>query len=127
MYLGLSMLELSKILMYEFWHDYLKPKYGKKKKKNCVIWTQIVKTDYIYIDFVEDVEARFDTSYYELEWNSIERPLPKGKNGKVIGLMIDELGGKIMTKFVELRGKTYSFLIDNGIENKKQKTQKNVS
>ena len=110
MYLGLSMLELSKILMYEFWHDYLKPKYGKKKQ-NCVIWTQTVKTDYIYLDFV-DVEARFDTSYYELERNSIERPLPKGKNGKVIGLMIDELGGKIMTKFVELRGKTYSFVID---------------
>ena len=105
------MLELSKILMYEFWHDYLKPKYGKKKQ-NCVIWTQTVKTDYIYIDFVEDVEARFYTSYYELERNSIERPLPKGKNGKVIGLMVDELGGKIMTKFVELRGKTYSFVID---------------
>ena len=66
MYLGLSILELSKILMYEFWHDYLKPKYGKKKQ-NCVIWTRTVKTDYIYIDFIEDVEARFDTSYYELE------------------------------------------------------------
>ena len=38
-----------------------------KKKQNCVIWTQTVKTDYIYIDFVEDVEARFGTSYYELE------------------------------------------------------------
>ena len=116
------MLELSKILMYEFWHDYLKPKYGKKKQ-NCVIWTQTVKTDYIYLDFV-DVEARFDTSYYELERNSIERPLPKGKNGKVIGLMIDELGGKIMIRFVELRGKTYSFLTDNGSKNKKAKDTK---
>ena len=31
-YLGLSILELSKILMYEFWYDYVKPKYGKKEK-----------------------------------------------------------------------------------------------
>ena len=31
-YLGLSILELSKIVMYEFWYDYVKPKYGKKAK-----------------------------------------------------------------------------------------------
>ena len=45
-------------------------------------------------DIAEDVETRFDTSNYELD-----RPLPKGKNKKVIGLMKDELGGKTMTKF----------------------------
>ena len=59
-----------------------------------------IKTDDIYEDITEDVETRFDTSNYELECNSTERPIPKGKNKKVIGLMKDELGRKIMTKFV---------------------------
>ena len=61
----------------------------------------------------EDVETRFDASNYELD-----RPLSKGKNKKVIGLMKDELGGKIMAKFVELRSKTYSYLIDDGSRDK---------
>ena len=111
-YLGLSILELSKILMYEFWYDYVKPKYGEKVKL-CYMDTDsfivYIKTDDIYKDIAEDVETRFDTSNYELD-----RPLPKGKNKKVIGLMKDELGGKIMTKFVGLRAKTYSYLIDDG-------------
>ena len=55
-----------------------------------------IKTDDIYKDIVEDVETRFDTWNYELEFNSIERPFLKGKNKKVIELMRDELGGKIM-------------------------------
>ena len=38
-YLAFSILDLSKIVMYKFWYDYIKPKYGKKQ--NCVIWTQI--------------------------------------------------------------------------------------
>ena len=46
-------------------------------------------------DIAEDVETRFDTSNYELEYNSIERPLPKEKNKEVIGLMKDELGGEL--------------------------------
>ena len=75
-----------------------------------------VKTDHIYQDIAEDVETRFDTSNYELD-----RPLPKGKKKKVIGLMKDELGQKIMAKFVGLRPRTSSYLIDDGRENKKAK------
>ena len=62
----------------------------------------------------EDVETGFDTSNYELE-----RPLSKGKNEKVIGLMKDELEGKITTNIVGLRFKTYSYLIDDGCGEKK--------
>ena len=77
-----------------------------------------IKAGDIYKDIAEDVETRFDTSNYELD-----RPLPKGKNKKVIGLMKDELGGKIMTKFVGLRAKTYSCLIDDGTEGKRHKKE----
>ena len=60
-----------------------------------------IKTDDIYKDIAEDVETRVDTSNYELDSS-----LPKEKSKKVIGLMKDELGGKITTKFVRLRAKT---------------------
>ena len=59
-----------------------------------------LKTDDIYKDIAEDVKTRFDTSNYELECNFIDRVLLKGKNKKLIGLMRDELRGKIITKFV---------------------------
>ena len=78
-----------------------------------------VKTDDIYKEIAEDVETRFDTSNYELY-----RPLPKGKNKKVIGLMKDELGGEIMKEFAILRAKTYSYLRHNNDENKKVKSTK---
>ena len=102
-YLGLSILELSNILMYEFWYNYVKPKNGENVKlcyMNTDSFIVYIKTDDNYKDIAEDVETRFDTSNYELECNSTERPIPKGKNKKVIGLMKDELGRKIMTKFV---------------------------
>ena len=93
------------------------------KKRNCLILTSFIvyiKADDIYKDIAEDVETRFDTSNYELD-----RPLPKRKNKKVIGLMKDELGGKSMTKIVWLRAKTYSYLIDDGSEDKKAKGTQN--
>ena len=108
--------------MYELCYDYVKPKYGEKVKLFYIdtdSFIVYIKTDNIYKDVAEDVETRFDTSNYELD-----RPLPKGKNKKVIGLMKDELGGKIMTKFVGLRAKTYSYLIDDGSEDKKAKGTK---
>ena len=124
-YLGLSILEWSKMLMYLFWYDYVKPKYGEKAKlcyMNTDSFIVYIKKDDIYKDIVKDVETRFHTSNYELD-----RPLPKGKNKTVIGLMNDELGEKIITKFVGIRTKTYSYLIDDGSENKNAKGTKNVS
>ena len=78
-----------------------------------------IKTNDFYEDIINDVENRFDTSNYE-----VNRPLTMGKNKKVIGLMKDELGGKIITEFVTLRPKTYSFLSDDGKEDKKAKGTK---
>ena len=73
-YLGLSILDLSKTVIYEFWYDYVKPKYGENAKL-CYMDTDSfivhVKTDDIYKDIAEDVETRFDTSNYESECNSI--------------------------------------------------------
>ena len=89
--------------MHEFLYDYVKPKYDEKAKF-CYIDTDsfivYIKTDDNYEDITENVESRFDTSNYELYW-----PLPKEKNKKLIGLMKDELCGKVMTKFVGLRVK----------------------
>ena len=77
-YLGLSILELSKIVLNKFWYGYLKPKYGQKTKL-CYIdtdsfYTVHVKTDDIYEDIAKDVEKMFGTSNYKLD-----KPLPKGK------------------------------------------------
>ena len=122
-YLGLSILDISKILTYEFWYDYMKPKHNDNVKL-CYMNTDsfvmnIIKTNDFYKDIANDVEKRFDTSNYE-----VNRPLPRGKNKKVIGLMKDELGGKVITEFVTLRPKTYSYLTNDGKEDKKAKGTK---
>ena len=121
-YLGLSILEISKTLMYEFWYDYMKPKYANNVKL-CYMDTDSfimnIKTNDFFNDVSNDVENRFDTSNYE-----VSRPLPKGKNKNVIGLMKDELGGKIIMEFVFLRPNTYSFLTDDGKEDKRAKRTK---
>ena len=121
-YLGLSILEISKILMYEFWYDYMKPKYGDNVKL-CYMDTDSfimnIKTEDFYKDIANDIEKRFETSNYECD-----RPLPTGKNKKVIGLMKEELGGRVITEFVVLRPKTYSYLTDDCKEDKKAKGTK---
>ena len=99
-YLGQAILDLSKLIMYEFHYDYMLPKYGKNLKL-CYMDTDSfaydIKTEDFYKDITGDVEARFDTSGYV-----DGRPLPTGKNKKVIGLMKDKLGGEIMKEFVSL-------------------------
>ena len=121
-YLGLSILEISKILIYGFWYDYMKPKYNDNVKL-CYMDTDSfvmhIKTNYFYKDISDDVNNRFDTSKYE-----VKRPLPIGKNKRVIGVMKDELGGEIITEFIALRPKTYSYLSDNDKIDKKAKGTK---
>ena len=72
-----------------------------------------IKTEDFYEDIADDVEKRFDTSNYEYNSTECSRPLPIRKNQKDIGLMKDELGGKIMTKLVGLRVMNYSYLMDD--------------
>ena len=118
-YLGQAILDLSKIVMYEFHYDYMISKYGNRLKL-CYMDTDSlvyhIKTEDFYADIVDDVQKRFDTSGY-----IPNRPLPVGLNKKVIGLMKDELGGAIMTEFVALRPKLYSYKKLNGSEDKKCK------
>ena len=110
-YLGLSILDLSKIVMYKFWYEYIKPKCGKNSNIYymdivCIV-NVYVKTDDIYKD--------------------IGRPSPKAKHKNIVGLMEDELVGKVIKIFVELTAKIYGYLKDNNNEDKKSKKPKNVS
>ena len=121
-YLDLSILEINKTLMYKFWYDYIKPKY-QDNAKLCYMDTDSfiisIKTDDFYEEIASDVKKIFDTSNYQ-----VNRPLSTGKNKKVIGLMKDELGRKIITKFAALRPKTYYLLMDDANSDKNAKGAK---
>ena len=120
-YLSQAILDLSKIVMYEFHYDYMVPKNGLEKLKLCYMETDSlvydIKTEDFYEDIANDVEARFDTSGYS---KTDFRPLPISLSKKVIGLMKNELGGKIMTEFVALRP-INSYKVLDGSEDKKCK------
>ena len=106
-YLSQAILDLSKLVMYEFHYDCLAPKYGSRAKL-CYMDTDSlvyhIKMEDFYADIVGDVKKRFNISGLMKP-----RPLPMGCNKNLIGLMKDELGGKIMTEFVTLRPKLYAY------------------
>ena len=89
-YLGQAILDLSKIVMYEYHYDYMKCKYDDENLTLCYMDTDSliydIARDDFYKDIADDVVARFDMSGY-----NPDRPLPVGLNKKVIGLMKDEL------------------------------------
>ena len=118
-YLGQAILDISKTLMYEFWYDYIKPKY-EEKARLCYMDTDSfiihIKTEDFYKDISNDVEGWFDTSNYDAK---DKRPLPIGKNKKVIGKFKDELGGKIVIEFCALRAEAYAYKLDDDTEKKK--------
>ena len=117
-YLAMSILDISKMFMYKFWHDYFKPKICYTDTDSFIIH---IITENFFEDISNDVEAWYDMSNYD---ENDKRPRPIGKNKKVIGLFKDELGGKIMKEFCALRAKTYSYLMDDNSEVKKSKGTK---
>ena len=92
--------------MYEFWSEYVKPKYTEKAKF-CHMDTDsfivIIKTEDIYSDIARDVPARFDAWNYELD-----KTLLKDENlKKLIGLMKEKSDGKIITEFAAIMRKIW--------------------
>ena len=120
-YLGMCILDLSKTIMYDFHYNYIKPKYGDKAK---LLFTDTdsflyeIETEDFYKDISGDVKDRFDTSDYPENHPS---GIPTGINKKVLGMFKDEAAGKIIIEFVGLRAKLYSFIIEDGKENKRCK------
>ena len=106
-YTGFTVLEVSKRVMWKFFYGYLKLKYGDQIElchTDTDSFILYIKTEDVYEDIAADIEKWFDTSNYK-----IDRPLlTTNKNKKVLGKFKDELEGKIMTKFVGLRSKTYA-------------------
>ena len=120
-YLGMSILDLSKTLMFDFHYKYIIPKYGNKAK---LLFTDTdsflyeIQTEDFYKDISGDVKDRFDTSDYPEGHPS---GIPTGVNKKVLGMFKDEAAGKNITEFVGLRAKLYSYKMEEGKENKKCK------
>ena len=120
-YLGMSILDLSKTIMYEFHYEYIKPKYGDKAK---LLFTDTdslmyeIETEDFYKDISEDVEKKFDTSDYPDNHTS---GISTGVNKKVLGVFKDEVAGKCIREFVGLRAKLYSFKMFEGEESKRCK------
>ena len=118
-YLGLAILSLSKIVMYDYWYNEVKPKY-KDKTRLCYMdmdsLIMHIKTEDFYKDISDDAERMYDTSNY-----TVERSLLILENKKKISFMKDELGGKIMKEFIGLRPKCYSYLTEDCDVDKKGK------
>ena len=106
-YLGMSILDLSKTLMYDFHYNFIKPKYGENVR---LLFTDTdslmyeIKTEDFYKDMTPYCKEWFDTSNYPKD-----HPLYSDLNKKVIGKMKDECGGKKISEFVGLRSKLYAY------------------
>jgi hypothetical protein len=104
-YVGFSILDISKLLMYDFHYNHIRSEYGPKAK---LLFTDTdslcyeVSTDNIYADMAKHINF-YDTSEYP-----VYHPLYNTQNKKVLGKMKDECAGKVIQEFVGLRSKMYS-------------------
>ena len=111
-YIGFTVLELSKLKMYDFHYDYMLPKFKENLTLNYMdtdsfIYT--IKTEDFYNDIRNDIDLQYDTSDYPID-NIFNFPI---LNRKRLGFMKDECNGKIMKEFIGLRSKMYSYKIDD--------------
>ena len=115
----MSILDLSKSLMYDFHYNYIKTMYGDKAKLLFIdtdSLTYEIRTKDFYKDISPDIEKRIDTSDYSSNHSS---GIKTGLNSKVFWMFNDEAGGKQIVEFVGLRAKLYSYKMHDGSEDKK--------
>ena len=126
-YLGMSILDISKNLMYDFHYKYIKPKFGSRSQLTYTdtdSLTYDIETDDFYKDISQDVEKWFDTSNYpknHVDRNGNKSAIPVGMNKKVPGLFKDECGGKQITESAILRSKLYALNVEGVGELKRAK------
>ena len=126
---GMTTLDLSKLLMFDFQYGYV-----KKKWENCsVLYTDTdslvleIETEDFFADIAADVPEWFDTNNFSPKHPAVEKALPiVPENNKKIGLMKDDCDGAIMTEFVALRPKLYSFLVEANEEIREKQRAKGV-
>ena len=122
-YVGFAILDLSKVLMYQFHYEYMQPTYGCNAK---LLFTDTdslcyeIKTNDIYQDMLQDIDL-FDTSEY-----AQDHPLYSVTNKKVLGKMKDETHGIPIQEFVGLRPKMYSILYTENNKQVEKKTAKGI-
>ena len=121
-YIGMYILELSKVLMYEFHYDYIKNKCGNKSKhySQALSLMYEIKTEDVYEDFINNKEMFYFSNY------SAKSKYYDDSNKLDIGKMKDETGGVATEDFVGLKPKMYSFLVDNNEDKKAKNVNKNV-
>ena len=125
-YLGFAILDLSKILMYDFHYNFVRKMYGSKAK---LLFTDTdslayeIETEDFYKDMIPYAKSKFDTSNYPTDHPS---GMPAGLNKKVVGMFKDECGGKNMTEFVGLRAKMYAYKVEDEEHKKAKGVKKNV-
>ena len=108
-YSGQAILDISKMLLYEFHYGYMVPKYRSRQHlmyNDTDSTVYEIQTKNFYTDISLDVDIWFDTSNYP---PNLDRPLPKGRNKMVLSKMKDEVAGSIITKSVALRSKSCSW------------------
>jgi len=119
-YVGMSILDLSRTLMYNFHYNYIKQKYSNKAKllfTDTDSLTYEIETEDVYEDFWQD-KNKFDNSDYNKDSKFYDET-----NKKVIGKFKDEAAGAVIKEFIDLRSKIYSYIKDN---NENRKTAKGI-
>jgi len=120
-YFGMSILDLSKTLMYDFHYKYIKKKFSSKAN---LLFTDTdslfyeIERKHFFKDISADVQEKFDTSNFSLNHPS---SIPTGISKKVPGMFKDKAGGEIIEEFVGLRAKLYAIKKLDGEEEKKCK------
>jgi len=126
-YLVMSILDLSKTLMYEFHYKYIKKKFGSKANLLFIDTGSLcyeIETENFFKDISADVQEKFDASNFSLNHPS---GIPTGINKKVPGKFKDEAGGEIIEEFVGLRAKLYAIKKLEGEKEKSVRASREMS